>query len=53
MKSVIPSGGSFQAFLERLCTGHLVLLTDVPSIPLLTQDRDELENQYWRGCTSA
>jgi hypothetical protein len=48
VKSVIPSGMSFQAFLEQLSSGHQVLLTDVPSIPLLIQDRDEWGNQYWR-----
>ncbi|ASA55283.1 hypothetical protein BSQ33_05800 [Vibrio gazogenes] len=48
VKSVIPFGISFQAFLEQLRTGHQVLLTDVPSIPLLIQDRDEWGNLYWR-----
>lgn len=48
VKSVIPSGVSFPAFLEQLRTGHQVLLTDIPLIPLLNRDRDEWGNQYWR-----
>ncbi|WP_157721351.1 hypothetical protein [Vibrio gazogenes] len=47
LKSVLPNRMLFQAFLEQLRTGHQVLLTDVPSIPLLIQDRDEWGNLYW------
>ncbi|SHE79211.1 hypothetical protein [Vibrio gazogenes] len=48
VKSVIPFGISFPAFLEQLRIGHQVLLTDVPSVPLLIRDRDEWGNLYWR-----
>ncbi|MDW6093302.1 S-type pyocin domain-containing protein [Vibrio rhizosphaerae] len=48
VKSVIPAGICFADFLEQLRSGHQVLLTDVPSIPLLIRDRDEWGNQYWR-----
>ncbi|SIO94492.1 S-type pyocin domain-containing protein [Vibrio spartinae] len=48
VKSVIPAGMRFADFLEQLRSGHQVLLTDVPSIPLLIRDRDEWGNQYWR-----
>ncbi|KUI97693.1 hypothetical protein [Vibrio sp. MEBiC08052] len=41
MKSVIPAGMRFADFLEQLHYGHQVLLTDVPSVPLLIPDRDE------------
>jgi hypothetical protein len=48
LRPEIWSGMSFQAFLEQLRTGHQVLLTNVPSIPLIIRDRDEWGNQYWR-----
>ncbi|WP_051680420.1 S-type pyocin domain-containing protein [Vibrio rhizosphaerae] len=48
VKSVIPAGMRFADFLEQLRSGHQVLLTDVPSVPLLIRDRDEWGNQYWR-----
>ncbi|SJN58159.1 S-type Pyocin [Vibrio ruber DSM 16370] len=48
VKSVIPAGIRFADFLEQLRSGHQVLLTDVPSIPLLIRDRDEWGNLYWR-----
>ncbi|QMV14675.1 S-type pyocin domain-containing protein [Vibrio spartinae] len=48
VKSVIPAGMRFADFLGQLRSAHQVLLTDVPSIPLLIQDRDEWGNQYWR-----
>ncbi|SIO96517.1 colicin E3/pyocin S6 family cytotoxin [Vibrio spartinae] len=48
IKSVMPSGIRFADFLEQLRSGHQVLLTDTPSIPLLIRDRDEWGNQYWR-----
>ncbi|WP_059120888.1 S-type pyocin domain-containing protein [Vibrio sp. MEBiC08052] len=48
VKSVMPAGMRFADFLEQLRSGHQVLLTDVPSIPLLIRDRDEWGNQYWR-----
>ncbi|WP_261888157.1 S-type pyocin domain-containing protein [Vibrio rhizosphaerae] len=48
VKSVIPAGMRFADFLEQLHYGHQVLLTDVPSIPLLIRDRDEWGNLYWR-----
>ncbi|QMV16203.1 S-type pyocin domain-containing protein [Vibrio spartinae] len=48
VKSVIPAGMRFADFLEQLRSGHQVLLTDAPSIPLLIRDRDEWGNQYWR-----
>ncbi|SJN55509.1 S-type Pyocin [Vibrio ruber DSM 16370] len=48
IKSVMSAGMRFADFLEQLRSGHQVLLTDVPSIPLLIRDRDEWGNQYWR-----
>ncbi|WP_038179715.1 S-type pyocin domain-containing protein [Vibrio rhizosphaerae] len=48
MKSVMPAGMRFADFLEQLHYGHQVLLSDVPSVPLLIRDRDEWGNQYWR-----
>lgn len=48
LKSAIPSGMSYQDFQEQLRNGCLVLLSDVPSIPLIIRDRDEWGNQHWR-----
>ncbi|KUI96987.1 hypothetical protein [Vibrio sp. MEBiC08052] len=48
IKSVMPSGMRCSDFLEQLRSGHQVLLTDTPSIPLLIRERDEWGNQYWR-----
>ncbi|ASA58016.1 hypothetical protein BSQ33_20145 [Vibrio gazogenes] len=48
IKSVMPEGMRFADFLEQLRSGHQVLLTDVPSIPLLIRDKDEWGNSYWR-----
>ncbi|SJN59830.1 S-type Pyocin [Vibrio ruber DSM 16370] len=48
IKSVTPAGMRCSDFLEQLRSGHQVLLTDTPSIPLLIRDRDEWGNQYWR-----
>ncbi|WP_261854749.1 S-type pyocin domain-containing protein [Vibrio spartinae] len=48
VKSVIPAGMRFADFLGQLRSGHQVLLTDVPSIPLLIRDKDEWGNSYWR-----
>ncbi len=35
LKSTIPSGTGFKAFMEQLKQGHLVLLTDSPVTPML------------------
>ncbi len=48
VKSVIPAGMRFADFLGQLRSGHQVLLTDVPSIPLLIRDKVEWGNSYWR-----
>ncbi|SJN53752.1 S-type Pyocin [Vibrio ruber DSM 16370] len=48
IKSVTPAGMRCSDFLEQLRSGHQVLLTDTPSIPLLIRDRDEWGNRYWR-----
>ncbi|QEO45240.1 S-type Pyocin domain-containing protein [Vibrio cholerae] len=38
LKTAIPSGMGFNAFMEQLRQGHLVLLTDSPSIPMLISE---------------
>ncbi|WP_242014127.1 MIX and LysM peptidoglycan-binding domain-containing protein [Vibrio parahaemolyticus] len=38
LKTAIPSGMEFKAFMEQLRQGHLVLLTDSPSIPMLLSE---------------
>ncbi|NOH48066.1 DUF2235 domain-containing protein [Vibrio rotiferianus] len=38
LKAVIPSGMEFKAFMEQLRQGHLVLLTDSPSTPMLLSE---------------
>ncbi|WNJ94326.1 S-type pyocin domain-containing protein [Vibrio ruber] len=48
IKSVMPAGMRCSDFLEQLRSGHQVLLTETPSIPLLIRDRDEWGNLYWR-----
>jgi hypothetical protein len=35
LKTAIPSGMGFKAFMDQLRQGHLVLLTDSPSTPML------------------
>ncbi|QMV16328.1 S-type pyocin domain-containing protein [Vibrio spartinae] len=48
IKSVTPAGIRCSDFLDQLRSGHQVLLTDTPSIPLLIRDQDEWGNLYWR-----
>ncbi len=38
LKTAIPSGMGFKAFMEQLKQGHLVLLTDSPSTPMLLSE---------------
>lgn len=38
LKTAIPSGMGFNAFMEQLKQGHLVLLTDSPSTPMLISE---------------
>ncbi len=38
LKTAIPSGMGFKAFMEQLKQGHLVLLTDSPSTPMLISE---------------
>lgn len=48
LKTAIPSGMGFKAFLEQLRQGHLVLLTDSPSTPMLLSESGTLgEARTW------
>lgn len=38
LREAVPSGMGFNAFMEQLRQGHLVLLTDSPSIPMLLSE---------------
>lgn len=38
LKTAIPSGMGFKAFMDQLRQGHLVLLTDSPSTPMLLSE---------------
>lgn len=38
LKAAIPSGMGFKTFMEQLRQGHLVLLTDSPSTPMLISE---------------
>ena len=45
LQSVVPSGMSFDEFIDQLQSGHAVLINDDPETPLLIQDP---ESQSWR-----
>ncbi len=45
LASVIPSGLSFEQFIDRLRQGHLALLCDSPSTPLLIKNVDDIMGQ--------
>ncbi|HDY7720155.1 TPA: S-type pyocin domain-containing protein [Vibrio vulnificus] len=48
LKTAIPSGMGFKAFLEQLRQGHLVLLTDSPSTPMLLSESGTMgEARTW------
>lgn len=48
LKTAIPSGMGFKAFLEQLRQGHLVLLTDSPSTPMLLSESGTMgEARRW------
>ncbi|WP_285339306.1 T6SS effector antibacterial DNase [Vibrio parahaemolyticus] len=48
LKTAIPSGMGFNAFMEQLKQGHLVLLTDSPSTPMLISESGTMgEARTW------
>ncbi|EJV0282699.1 S-type pyocin domain-containing protein [Vibrio parahaemolyticus] len=48
LKAAIPSGMGFKAFMEQLKQGHLVLLTDSPSTPMLISESGTMgEARTW------
>ncbi|MDF4906221.1 S-type pyocin domain-containing protein [Vibrio parahaemolyticus] len=48
LKTAIPSGMGFKAFMEQLKQGHLVLLTDSPSTPMLISESGTMgEARTW------
>ncbi|WP_282250177.1 T6SS effector antibacterial DNase [Vibrio campbellii] len=48
LKTAIPSGMGFKAFMEQLKQGHLVLLTDSPSTPMLISESGAMgEARTW------
>ncbi|ELX4139920.1 S-type pyocin domain-containing protein [Vibrio vulnificus] len=48
LKTAIPSGMGFKAFMDQLRQGHLVLLTDSPSTPMLLSESGTMgEGKTW------
>lgn len=48
LNTAIPSGMGFKAFMEQLKQGHLVLLTDSPSTPMLISESGTMgEARTW------
>jgi hypothetical protein len=48
LKSAIPTGLSFDQFTEQLKQGHLLLLNDSPTLPVLIKERNELGIETWQ-----
>lgn len=48
LSSVIPTGMSFTGFIDQLKQGHLALLADTPSVPLLIPDTENHAEKQWK-----
>ncbi len=47
VKSAIPSGMKYDEFIQKVKQGHLILLNDFPSIPLLIKEKDSFGSGDW------